>query len=260
MHGGGYRVGTPDSMLVVFLRIAELLASHDITLAVFSLDYSLAPEATFPTPINQAVCGYRYLIEEEEVLPSNLAIMGDSAGGHLALCLASMLQKHNLPSPRAGAFLICPWIDILCSNANKSSYKSNETKDFIIASDLAVAGALVLGSSGLDHLVDFSQPLPEDDDGERRSWKDILPCKVWMSAGSDEIFLDDILRFADRLTTAGVDVVVDVTEGKFHAWQAFADNADQKRYLATPSPDCPEGLMAGSKNIADGILAVLGKR
>jgi acetyl esterase/lipase len=46
----------------------------------------LAPEAKFPTQVQQAVAGYKYLLDQN-IDARKIAVLGDSAGGHLALCL-----------------------------------------------------------------------------------------------------------------------------------------------------------------------------
>ncbi len=44
---------------------------------------------------------------------------------------------------------------------------------------------------------------------------------IYIQVGTDELLLDDTLRFAKKATEAGHPVTVDVYEGYFHVFQAF---------------------------------------
>lgn len=55
LHGGGYKTGHPATPLSSFLRLAEIAAARGVSVAVFALNYSLAPEAKWPTPVNQSI-------------------------------------------------------------------------------------------------------------------------------------------------------------------------------------------------------------
>ncbi|KAL1297469.1 hypothetical protein AAFC00_004994 [Neodothiora populina] len=254
MHGGAYRTGACDASLVSFLRIAEILATKGISVGVLSLNYSLTPEAKFPKPIDQAVAGYKYLLREVGVDASRIAFQGDSAGGHLSLCLLSMLASHRLPSPGAGVILVSPWIDVLCSSRS-GSYVRNKYNDFVDADDLGMQGRVVVGEAGSSSwYADFSRPLIDG-----RSWKDIIQCKVWVCAGSGEIMLDDIARFVGLIKSENIEAVLDVKDGGMHVWQAIQDRFVEDAYLTAPGPQCPDGIMLGAANIAQGVLSVYPK-
>jgi epsilon-lactone hydrolase len=66
----------------------------------------------------------------------------------------------------------------------------------------------------------------------RRGYADLhgLP-PLLIHVGGDEIMLDDSTRVAERTRAAGVEVTLDVWEGMWHAWHAFA-------------PQLPEGQRA----------------
>lgn len=79
LHGGAYVSGHPGTFLLAALRIAETAAECGISVSWFGLEYSLAPEAKFPTQVEQAVAGYKYLLDQN-IDASNIAVLGDSAG------------------------------------------------------------------------------------------------------------------------------------------------------------------------------------
>lgn len=80
-------------------------------LRVLSVDYRMAPEAPFPAGVVDAVCAYKYLLDNGTPA-SKIVISGDSAGGGLTYALAVYLRDHQseLPMP-AGIAALTPWID-----------------------------------------------------------------------------------------------------------------------------------------------------
>ena len=76
------------------------------TLAV---DYRLAPEHPFPAALDDAAAAWRGLLDEG-VDPRHCAIIGDSAGGGLALALALRLRDEGGPLP-AAVVALSPWTD-----------------------------------------------------------------------------------------------------------------------------------------------------
>jgi acetyl esterase/lipase len=96
---------------------------------------ALTPEAPFPTQLRQANAALSFLLSNG-VSPSNLVFGGDSAGGNLAMQLASHLlhplasipAPPTLSSPLAGALLMSPWTGI---TDERPSYTSNAERDVI---------------------------------------------------------------------------------------------------------------------------------
>ncbi|MCC5952022.1 MAG: alpha/beta hydrolase [Acidimicrobiia bacterium] len=81
VHGGGFVGGTKDELADYF----RLLASHGFT--VVAVRYTLAPEATFPTPVRQTLAALGYLERHAGDLgvdPQRIVLAGDSAGSHIA--------------------------------------------------------------------------------------------------------------------------------------------------------------------------------
>lgn len=223
---------------------------------MFGLEYSLTPEARFPAQINQAVAGYRYLSQDLGIETAKIGVVGYSAGGHLGLCLVSVLHELGVPAPGGGVYLVSPWIDLRCSSG--VSYARNQDRDFISAHDLRGTADMLLRSQnneGFSRFVDFTKALAGG-----RSWREVLTCKVWVAAGSDEIFLSDITRFVDVLMRDGVEVEFDVAEGGMHGGRLFDDVFDESAYLGSTGRDLPDGIMKGSATLARAILLFNGVR
>ncbi|UVA79378.1 alpha/beta hydrolase [Pandoraea commovens] len=104
-HGGGWVVGDVDTHGTV----AALLA-QDADVAVLSVDYRLAPEHPFPTPIDDAREALAWAAEQRARLGvslDRLAVAGDSAGGHLAAQAAAWFNDKH-PGMVGAQLLIYP--------------------------------------------------------------------------------------------------------------------------------------------------------
>jgi acetyl esterase/lipase len=254
IHGGAYRTNHPATTAVSWLRVAELLSRRGFSVAVFALNYSLAPETQFPIPARQAQAAYRYLLDDENISPSKLILTGDSAGAHLAIHFLHTLPRSGLPKP-AGALLIAPWIDLRCSN--EGSYIQNATNDFLARSVLIEASHQYISRVEEEknlHLVDLNRPRPP---GSR--WVDIMPPRVRIDIGSHDLFLDEVEAFTDNLKVGGVEIEFNIKPGGCHIWQFLDDVLDNSKYLSTTGEPSAE-VMSGATAIADGILAVIPRK
>ena len=68
----------------------------------------MAPEHKFPCGLYDAVQAFLYLIDADHgycLDPKNILIMGDSAGGGLALATILYLRDHGLPQPEGAVLL-----------------------------------------------------------------------------------------------------------------------------------------------------------
>ncbi|KAK5999452.1 hypothetical protein QM012_005453 [Aureobasidium pullulans] len=253
LHGGAYQVGHPASALAPFLHIAELANKKGISIAVFALDYSLTPEAQFPTQVIQAKAAYRYLLEDQKIDAAKIAPIGDSAGAHLILSLLSVLaDEKSLPKPGAGVFLIAPWIDLRCTR--DGSWVRNRDSDYLLRNWIIRAGLQVMPrqlDSTVPHIINFALPRPD-----KQSWAQILPAKVWVGIGSKDVLLDDAIAFVDRVKGDGVNVEFQIDNGKVHDWHIVEDLLDADQYFATVG-EVPQGLMKGAKNMAEVIISSL---
>jgi epsilon-lactone hydrolase len=92
LHGGGF---TSDSgSLTESLPVANLTQTK-----VVSVLYRLAPEHTFPAPIEDVVAVYKELMKTYE--PRNIGIYGSSAGAVLTPEVAVKIKQLCLPLPGA---------------------------------------------------------------------------------------------------------------------------------------------------------------
>jgi acetyl esterase len=103
LHGGGWALCDID----LYDGVARQIASR-AGMRCLSVDYGLAPEHPFPTPVQDCVAAVRWAASEGKSLgidPERLAIVGDSAGANLALVACLVLRDAGEPLLR-GAGLI----------------------------------------------------------------------------------------------------------------------------------------------------------
>ena len=108
LHGGAYYWNISKHNWTFAERLLE---KTNATLVI--PDYPLAPHSTFEE-------AYEYLDELYEALiskhsPENIIIMGESAGGGLALGYTMLLRNNKRPQPNQ-LILMAPWLDVTMSN------------------------------------------------------------------------------------------------------------------------------------------------
>lgn len=90
IHGGGWIIGNARSIS----PFGKLLASEGYVVA--NLDYSLAPEYRYPTPLLQASAAIDYLVTHADAYgadPTRFFIGGNSAGAQISSQLGAMITN-----------------------------------------------------------------------------------------------------------------------------------------------------------------------
>ncbi|WP_336249045.1 alpha/beta hydrolase [Stomatohabitans albus] len=137
LHGGGYWSDPALLYYPFFNRIARAFNAH-IVMPV----YPKAPTHSAPEMHDMVFARYQYLINERGIDPQSIVVMGDSAGGGLALSLLQMLRDRNAPMPKAG-LLISPWLDISNSNDEMDAIQPSDpmlNREFLRIQGTYVAG------------------------------------------------------------------------------------------------------------------------
>jgi acetyl esterase/lipase len=92
VHGGGWLAGAKEQIA----NYARILAGRGFT--VVTVGYSLAPHATYPTPVRQVNAALGYLLRNAGRLgidPDRLVLAGDSAGAQIALQVATLIVRPD---------------------------------------------------------------------------------------------------------------------------------------------------------------------
>lgn len=200
-HGGGYVWGSPKPYREFAWRLSRALNAR-----VFLLDYRLAPTHKCPAPIEDALRAYDWIVENHPGEP--IVLSGDSAGGGLTLAVAHAIRDSGRPAPKAFS-LISPWLDLTGAG---DSIHTNADND------------VMLDPAGIHHAANaYRGDLGADDPrcsplfGKQAG----LP-PVFVQVGSDEILLDDSVRFEQRAREEGVAVKLDVWQKMHHVWHFSA--------------------------------------
>ena len=203
IHGGGFALGSAGGSV----GLASSLARKTGMQAV-SVDYRLAPEHPYPAALQDVRAAYRALVEQAGS-GGRIVVSGESAGGNLAIELLIANKAEGLRMMPAAALLLSPMTDLTVTG---SSYASKAHTDPNISAQAirTRAADYLAGTDPADPLV---SPIFADLSG--------LP-PLLIQAGSHEVLLDDATRLAVKAAADDVAVVLDVTPGVPHVFQAFA--------------------------------------
>ncbi len=181
-----------------------------------SLDYRLAPEHPFPAAIDDCVAAFRSLLDRG-IDPASIVFADDSAGGGLTVTTCLAARGAGLPMPAAIA-AFSPSLDHTRTGATMSTKEGIDP--FFTRDAMSRTAAMYLGDE------DPNQPLLAPAVlADLTGFPPIL-----LQVGTNELLLDDSVRLAARAREADVDVILDVTVGVPHVFQAFVgtlDEADQ---------------------------------
>jgi monoterpene epsilon-lactone hydrolase len=189
-HGGGFAVGSISGTRHFAAHLSAATAAR-----VLVVGYRLAPEFTFPAPLEDAESAYRWLLSQGQP-PGKVALCGDSAGGGLALALIGRLLAAGIALPSC-AILFTPWADLRCGAA---SYDLLRDRDPVGNREMAqMMAATYLGAAGKPD-DPRATPVLADFKGY---------CPLLIQAAGRDVFRDDARAIQERATAAGVDSVLD---------------------------------------------------
>jgi acetyl esterase/lipase len=182
--------------------------------AILSLEYTLVPDAIYPTQLNQAVAAYRYAFSIMNDDSSHICVSGDSAGGTLVLSLILRLRDSKRLQKPGLAVLVSPWVTI------DSDIHTNTRSDYLDASTLHHYGAQYLNKIAIPTEESLASP------GSCRNlqvWKAASPTQGWIITwGGEEMLRTDISGLVNRLEKAGLQVLALEAKGGIHAWPVAA--------------------------------------
>jgi monoterpene epsilon-lactone hydrolase len=201
LHGGAYRAGAPSNYRHFTWRIAALVRA-----TVLAIDYRLAPEHPFPAAVEDAISAYRWLLADG-ARSSNCLVMGDSAGGGLALAMVLKARDDGLPLP-AACVAISPWTDLALTGASLRRHARSDP--MLNADHLPVFAADYLG--GADPRNPYASPL-------YGNLADFPP--TLFHVGGDEILRDDTVRMHERLLLARRPSELEIWPRMPHVWHLF---------------------------------------
>lgn len=195
LHGGAYCFELTSFHWMLIAEMAERLCAH-VTVPV----YPLAPEHDFHAIYAMTGAVYREVLGEG----GEVAIMGDSAGGNMALVLTMMAAQEGWPRARR-LVLISPGLDMTLANP--------ETLDVARVDPwLGIQGgkeSVRLYAAGLDFGDWRISPLYGD--------LSVLPPTLVFSGTRDLLYPDSVV-FIEKAKRLGVEAELAVGPGMIHVW------------------------------------------
>lgn len=199
LHGGAYTLFSARSTLFAAVPLA-----HELGLELWSLDYPRAPrmryEQTVPrvTEALVAACA--------DGVP--VILVGDSAGGGLAVAATLRLQQRGGPGP-AAVCLWSPWTDLAATAASRGLLAAVDPILRVEPDLERAAGAYAPAARLRDPDVSpvygrFSRSFPPT----------LIQC------GTHEVLLPDAVRLQHAIAAAGGRARLDVQPGMVHSYPA----------------------------------------
>jgi len=167
--------------------------------------YRLAPEHKLPTGQIDGFNAYRHVIEELKQNPKQVFILGDSAGGNVALSTLLQARDARLPQP-AGAMLLSPGTDL---SLTCDSTIENMGKDPMFH----MSTVIWMLKMALPTTQASNDPLVSPSLGD---FTGIAP--LLFEVGSTEILRDHSTLAADNAQKQGVDVEITVSPHSPHVY------------------------------------------
>jgi monoterpene epsilon-lactone hydrolase len=201
LHGGWFNFGSAKAYRHLVGHIAARAGAR-----AFIPDYRLAPEHQFPAAADDVLACYQGLSEKDV---HRIALTGDSAGGNLALVLASRVigEAASINASLVGVAVLSPVTDLTLSGA---TYETRAEADPLFTRP-QIAELVHSYLGGADARHPLASPLYSQLAG--------MPA-VSIHVGDDEVLLDDSLRYVERAVAAGVDARADVWMGMPHGFPA----------------------------------------
>ena len=123
-HGGGYSFKASRGHFQLMRNIINETGSF-----LSFMDYPLAPEYSAADVMDWSLKSYEQLVAKYP--DHTFILMGDSAGGGLALSLSILIRDSGIKKPEL-VILYSPWLDIGLSNKGIDEL---ETRDYILDKD-----------------------------------------------------------------------------------------------------------------------------
>ncbi len=206
LHGGSYVMETTYKH---WQFLGDLVNETDCTLIL--PDYPLSPKHTYKDVFNMIEPLYEDIIKK--VGKENIILMGDSAGGGMALGLIEKLtiDKKDLP---VKTILLSPWLDVRLKN--EKIEKIEKLDPSLIKSALILAGRTYAGKDGMEsYLVN---PI----DGPLKGIKN-----TYIFTGTYDILNPDVHIFMERARKENADIKLIEVEKAIHIWMTYRESNEE---------------------------------
>ena len=196
-HGGSYVAEATQNHWDFLENIVK-----DTGYTVIMPDYPLTPKYHYQDVYNMVEPLYKEIVET--VGSENVILMGDSAGGGLALGLYEKMAEEAEELP-VKTILISPWLDVRLENKN---IQEIEKRDTILNKEaLRLAGIAYAGNDGINRYL--VNPI----DGDVSTLQNI---KIFI--GTEDILNPDCQLLKEKADAVNGDVEIKEYENAKHIW------------------------------------------
>ncbi len=219
LHGGGYIVGVErdDARCIEFAEV--------VGCAVVSVGYRLAPESTYKESVADSFAALNWMVDNASALGIDgcrIAIGGGSAGGGLTAGLAHYNRDKKGPD-LAFQLLIYPMID----DSHDTPSGHEVTHPTIWNRDVSFkAWKMYLGDEyGTENVSPYAAAARATD------LSGLPPALV--TVGTEDLFRDENINYAQRLMAAGVPADLQVYAGVYHGAEMLVPAASVSKRMRT---------------------------
>ncbi len=196
-HGGSYVAEASKEHWDFIEKIV-----NDTGATVLLPDYPLTPKYNYKDVFNIVVPLYQEILKQVD--PSQLILMGDSAGGGLGLALEEKVAEENLPMPEK-TILISPWLDVRLTNPKIDEVQKYDKQ--LNKETLKLAGIAYAGEDGINgYLVN---PIEGDLSGLKN---------ITIFTGTYDILNPDVHVLQEKAEQVGVTIQIKEYEQAGHIW------------------------------------------
>ncbi|KAI2997374.1 hypothetical protein CBS147346_8768 [Aspergillus niger] len=178
LPGGAYCLPALPSHIDYSTSILKGLEQAGIDAGMLFLPYELTPTAQYPHQMKQAVALLQYVIEDLGKLPSDIVLLGDSAGAHLILTDYDSCRR-NASRDLVSVKLLIYWADMFLGDTEPDSYNPP-------------AGA----PGGW--------------------WRDLPVEEIFIGVGGQEILYDSIIKTARKIKAEHTGVTIGIAHLEVH--------------------------------------------
>ena len=196
-HGGAY-VNQPNNQQTTMAARTAAETGAEVVLIV----YPKMPVYTCEDAYSACMGYYEYYTSYNDC--GKVVMMGDSAGGGLALGIVQQLKQQGKTLPEE-LILISPWVDVTMSNKDLDEYAGLDP---------------MLGIDGLKRMGEvWAGDLPVTDPKVSPIYGDLsVPCHVTVTTGTWEVLYPDTVLLVDKMKEAGTDVALITGERMIHCY------------------------------------------
>lgn len=205
-HGGGFVIANID----VYNASAQAMAEQ-VGAVVVSVAYRLAPEHKFPTAHDDSYAAYAWVVKNAASIkgdPKKIAVLGESAGGNLAVATAIKARDNKIMVP---THIVCVY-PIAQADMTTPSYVKNAN-----AKPLNKAMMMWFTKNYVRTMADAKDPRISLVNANLKG----LPATTIITDEYDPLQSDGMM-LADKLKAAGVNVTSKNYDGVTHEFFGMA--------------------------------------